>query len=95
MFGKTLVHEFHISYSYTEFVITIFATRGDRNDLRVTCKNLTITIIIMYFDPPLNIKIRCLNFSSYVSTTKGKDLRGGARIPGFFFLRGGGDHPNT
>ena len=45
--GRTLVHEFPISYSHTEWYLIFFTKLDDLLDWRVTCQNLTILIIIM------------------------------------------------
>ena len=44
LLGKTLVHEFLISYSHTEWYLLFFAIH-DRNGRRVACQNLTIILI--------------------------------------------------
>ena len=46
VFAKTLLPEFHISHSHTEWYLIIFTTRVDILGRRVACRKLTIIIKI-------------------------------------------------
>ena len=60
VFGKTLVHEFPISYSYTECYLLFLAKHG-RNCRRVACQKLTI-IIFVFLKSNISVNIRNIRY---------------------------------